>query len=226
MDSGIYCYKDTLNNDEIVYVGMDSAIYKNERHRNHYSPSKYDKQVINRVLQNNPDRYSYHVLKKGEFNIGWLSALEILYIRRYSPKFNYTIGGETAPTKNPSIAKKVSDALKGRKFSKEHRRKLSEAHKGKKLSKEHREKMSIAHKGEKNAMHGKTHTLESKLKMSKARNTSGYLNVSKQLEPTCKQGFIWRYLYKENGKTKKIASVDLDKLKQKVLDKGLEWRAV
>lgn len=49
--------------------------------------------------------------------------------------------------------------------------------------------------------------------------------VSKSIEPTCKQGFIWRYIYYDENDTKKsINSVDLVKLKDKVISHGLEWR--
>lgn len=36
MTSGIYCYKDTLNDNRIVYIGKDTNIGKNKRHRDHY----------------------------------------------------------------------------------------------------------------------------------------------------------------------------------------------
>ena len=65
---------------------------------------------------------------------------------------------------------------------------------------------------------------EHKNKISKAQNTSGYLNVSKNKCESCKQGFIWRYLYYEDGKQKSIVSVDLKRLEAKVKAKGLKWK--
>ena len=56
-----------------------------------------------------------------------------------------------------------------------------------------------------------------------SNNNSRYYRVSKQPDKTCKQGFIWHYRYYENNKPKAIASVDLNKLMQKVLVKGLPW---
>ena len=61
MTKGIYCYLDTKQN-EVVYIGKDSNIDKNRRHRDHLAPSKYNQQQINRILQNNPSRYQYQVL--------------------------------------------------------------------------------------------------------------------------------------------------------------------
>ena len=40
------------------------------------------------------------------------------------------------------------------------------------------------------------------------------------------QGFIWSYDYKVDGKKKTITSVDLNKLKEKIRNKGLDWIVV
>lgn len=55
MSKGIYKYTD-LEINEIVYVGKDSHIDRNDRHKAHMRPSRYDDQPFNRILQNNPDR--------------------------------------------------------------------------------------------------------------------------------------------------------------------------
>lgn len=96
---GIYCFKDLKNNDEIVYIGKDSNIGKNKMYYAHIAPSKYDAQPINRIVQNNPNRYKYEILKKlkrDDYHPNLLSALEMIYIRRHRPKFNYTPGGDGA----------------------------------------------------------------------------------------------------------------------------------
>ena len=64
---------------------------------------------------------------------------------------------------------------------------------------------------------------ECKINMSKARTSSNYYRVTREKDLTCKQGFMYRYQYLEDGKRKHIRSVDLEKLKEKVLNKGLEW---
>jgi len=61
---GIYCYQDTQNDNEIVYIGKDSNIDRNIRYNAHKKPSQYNCQQINRVIQNNPNRYKYKILKK------------------------------------------------------------------------------------------------------------------------------------------------------------------
>ena len=152
MTCGIYCYKDTQNDNEVIYVGKDSSIDTNTRHKKHNYPSRYNQQVINRVLQNNPDRYTYHVLKEGDFDENLLSALEILYVHRYSPKFNFTIGGDgmRGYKHSEESKRKISESLKGHPVSKETREKLRKANLGKTHSKESIQKMSKKHSGKNN----------------------------------------------------------------------------
>ena len=72
-------------------------------------------------------------------------------------------------------------------------------------------------------VYGKTHPLSSRKKLSKSKNTTGYFRVYKKKEPSVKQGFTWKYGFYENGKYYQTTSVDLDKLKEKVLARGWEW---
>ena len=67
---------------------------------------------------------------------------------------------------------------------------------------------------------------ETKRNISKVQNTSGLFRVHKQKDDRYKQGFRWVYQYYENGKKKFIKSVDLDKLKAKVVSKCLPWEVV
>ena len=92
-------------------------------------------------------------------------------------------------------------AFYGRKHSKESKRKMSESSKGMKLSE------------------------ETKTKISKSTNTSGYFRVHKRNDKKLKQGFNWVYRYHdENGKRISISSNDLKQLEVKVKDRGLEWK--
>lgn len=60
--------------------------------------------------------------------------------------------------------------------------------------------------------------------ISKNFNSTKILRVQKKKNKQCTQGFTWVYHYKdETGKPKSISSVELEKLKEKVLSKGLEW---
>lgn len=51
----------------------------------------------------------------------------------------------------------------------------------------------------------------------------GYYRVIKQKDDHCKQGFIWRYRYVEDGVRKNILSTDIKKLEKKVKANGLDW---
>ena len=99
----------------------------------------------------------------------------------------------------------------------------------------------IHHANKTIGMHGKKHTHEAKLKisrahkgepkskqhclnLSKARSNTGYYRVGIWKTDRLKQGWCYRYQYTdENNKTQSICSIDIEKLKKKVLDKGLEW---
>lgn len=216
--NGIYCFIDSTNN-KIVYVGKDSWIHRKKRYYDHRQPKRYNDQPINRVLQNNPDRYEYKVLKKGHFKENLLNALEILYIRRYKPLFNFTIGG---------------DGSLGYKHTKEAKEKLRKLHTGLKASPETRKKLSEVHSGEnhhyygaygpKHGKYGKNISDESKIRISKPQNTSGYFRVSiRKDDKRYKDRILYRYLYYVDGKQKEITSVDINVLEEKVKAKGLKW---
>jgi len=217
MAKGIYCYIDKKDN-QIVYVGKDSNIDKNKRRRQHLTPSRYNAQPINCILQNNPDRYTYQVLVWSVEDENTLNALEIQYIRQLQPRFNFTEGG---------------DGMSGFRHSEETRKKMSEARKGenhpmygKTHSEETRKKMSESQKGENNPMYGKTLSEKTRKKISESQNTTGFYRVTKQKDNNCKQGFTWRYQYPYKSTRKTISSTDLKKLEKKVRKEGLEWKII
>lgn len=155
MSNGIYSYFDRQEG-RVVYVGKDSAIDKQTRHKAHMTKSCYNVQQINRVLQNNPDRYHYGVIIEGDFDDCTLNALEQYYIWTYNTfegnGFNYTEGGDGnyGFKHSDETRDKMSEAHKGKTLSEEHKSKISASKKGKKPSAETRKKMSAALSGEKN----------------------------------------------------------------------------
>ena len=81
------------------------------------------------------------------------------------------------------------------------------------------------HMSKRNSPHyGKELKMDHKISISKTRNNTGLFRVSKQYCDNYKQGFTYRYRYYENGKRKSITNVNIDKLKEKVLSKNLEWK--
>lgn len=133
-------------------------------------------------------------------------------------------------------------------YSDETLNKMSEARKGKCCGKDHplygkhhsnktKKKISESknghtswNKGTKGVMKswnkGKVLSEEHRNKLSKAHNKSGYFRVSICNNKRMRDNVQYVYSYYEQGNQKQIASVDLDKLKNKVIAKGLEWRSV
>lgn len=57
----IYSYIE-IATDEVVYIGVDSNGHYKKRHTSHLSPSLKERQKINKILQDNPEKYSYKVI--------------------------------------------------------------------------------------------------------------------------------------------------------------------
>lgn len=72
----------------------------------------------------------------------------------------------------------------------------------------------------------KTLSDEHKLKISSNTSTTGFFRVNKHKDETCLKGFRYVYRYYECDKRKELSSVDILKLKEKVIGKGLEWAIV
>lgn len=132
---GIYKYTD-LETKNIVYIGKDSNIDKSIRHRAHLRPSTYNKQPFNRVLQNNHTRYEYSVLyMSDDVSDDDLNMLEMSFIERYNPKFNFTTGGDGGYKLSEETKQKISESHKGKgnpfygkSHSEESKKKISESH--------------------------------------------------------------------------------------------------
>lgn len=136
---------------------------------------------------------------------------------------------------------KISNAIKGEKHpwwgkhhTEETKRKISKAHKGKLIPEEEKERLRNLCKGKKHSEETKQkisdglkahkRTEEHCINISKAKNKSGYYNVSISKNRCCKQGWGYRYQYiDENGKQQSLFSVDIDKLEKKVKSKGFKW---
>lgn len=218
MAKGIYCYIDKKDN-QIVYVGKDSNIHRNIRHKTHHQLSSYHTQVINRVLQNNINRYQYKILWTiDDCTTNHLNQMEIYFINKYNPKFNFTSGGDGGRLSVES-RKKISQALKGKYCGKKN------AFFGQKHNETTKSKIRQAKLGAKNPNYNKRMSIETRKKMSESHNnTTGFYRVYKFESSTYKKGFGWRYQYVDNSNRRfNVSATSLSTLKQKVLDKNLEW---
>lgn len=107
--------------------------------------------------------------------------------------------------------------MNAKEHSKLHNSGLNSPNFGKHHSKKTKKRMSDAQKG-------KAKSLEHRLNLSKAKSNTGYYRVGIWRNNRIKQGWCYRYQYKdENNKLQAICSVDIEKLKKKVIDKNLEW---
>lgn len=117
---GIYYYTDNETGN-VVYIGKDSHIDTDKRHKDHLSKSRYYSQPFNSVIQNNPERYQYKVYCHVS-NIDELNQLEFDLINLYRPKFNFKHGGDgTIINKKRDLSNfkyKVVKAGKGKDFNK------------------------------------------------------------------------------------------------------------
>lgn len=80
-----------IKENECFYIGIATNSIE-ERTQNHMKPSKYDVQLVNRVMQDNPD--AWETVKLGEielaieFNKKIIHSLEIELVKEYKPKLN------------------------------------------------------------------------------------------------------------------------------------------
>lgn len=81
--------------------------------------------------------------------------------------------------------------------------------------------LSEVKKGKKTGKNSK----QTLINKSKAVNPTGYFRVTIIPKIGTKQGFLWAYGYydRDSNKYKRITSVSLKKLRERVLSKGLDW---
>jgi group I intron endonuclease len=132
-----------------------------------------------------------------------LNQLEISYIEHYKPEYNIAKGGHGGNL-GEKVNKKISEKLKGKVHTEEHKRKISESNKGKKrktFTEEHKRKLSEKCKGEKNGMFGKNHTEKTRLKLiESAKGENNPMFGRKHSEGTKLKISIARKKYFENKK--------------------------
>lgn len=227
---GIYKFTDKETGN-IVYIGKDSHIDKKARYNEHFYPSSYDEQQINRVLQNNPERYEYcewyHVNSIEELN-----QLEFDLINLYRPRFNFQHGGKGGrffEKFSYSVAKaginrqgnqvyKISNPDNSPlilSINQSYLKDICEKLNDKILTLDDVEEIKSNRKL----------SLKTKIRQSK-NNSTGFFRVTKSKDKSYNQGFAWRYEYWDNGKKKKFSRIDFFKLKEEVHKRNLPWHIV
>lgn len=64
------------------------------------------------------------------------------------------------------------------------------------------------------------------IRQSQTKTSTGFYRISLHKCSGCLKGFRWIYNYKASKKQKEISRVNLSKLKEAVLQKGLKWQVV
>ena len=217
--------------EHVVYIGKDSHIDVEERISAHYRPSAYNAQQFNRVLQNNPDRYEPEVYCHVD-SFEEMNQIEFDLINLYRPKFNYKHGGEGKFINrdfNYTVVKNGKSSEGRQKYAiiSMFRKQLITSYDYDYLE----GIVSKLNNGELTpsevAQMRRTiiPSLETKMKTSKATNSTGFYRVQKRTDNTCKNGFLWAYeFYDNNKKHKRIRRVDLFKLKAEVERRSLPWQ--
>ena len=199
-NSGIYLIMNQINGKG--YVGQ--AVNIEERWKQHkyrlngqYHGNKHLQNAWNKYGKNN---FVFIILEKCAKSV--LDQAEIFWIKfldTYKNGYNNTEGGDKNPMDYEECRKKVSQPGK----------KNGMYGKGYLVA------------GFNNGMYNKKHTDDAKIKMKfgkKNTNQTGILNVSCRKDG-CN---LYRY-YDDNGKRQCISSMDLNKLKKKVLAQNLPW---
>lgn len=220
-DMGVYKITNTINGK--VYIGQ--SIRLSRRLDTHYRDLKNNRHP-NQHLQNAYNKYGnvfrIEILEYCSNKLQ-LDELERYYISYYDSMnsnkgYNKEDGGHLNKHLSKETKEKISKAVKGENnpmFGKHH-------------SKDTKNKISNANKGEKHHHYweGKTRPEKTRIKISKTRNTTGFYCVRQEKRKDCKQGFIWRYIYRIDKKLKEISSINLLKLKNKVEAQGLPWEII
>ena len=206
--NGLYGYWDKIKKI-VVYIGQSNDV--EGRLKKHMEPTRYDAQQINKVIQNNPERYEPFIFVEGDFTRAELNeleyeAVEIFKTNRYkypeNEGFNFKDGGKVKEMEEET-KQKISESLMGHGVSEETKKKMSEAQSGENhwnynntIPDETRKKISEAKKG--------------KLTGDNSPHWKNYARI-------VKSGF-------ERGKQNYCINFNGDKLKRSIyIDKLVKW---
>lgn len=220
MTCGIYYYWDTKK-DIVAYIGQSINIEK--RHIAHLSSSAKNKQPFNSILQSNKNRYELCIML--ECTKEELNKQEILAIKMYKPKFNFTEGGQCFSTQIPWN--------KGKKYpqASEYMRKNNPVFKDgvvdkivatNKANGFYKKRAEIMKQN--NPMQGKFGKKHHGYGKIGKNNPTGVLHLSISKNKKNKCGFYFVYAITDKGtRVYQKTSVDIKKLKKQVIKDGYVW---
>ena len=212
MTCGIYMILNKNNGK--IYIGQSiDAEYRMKKHKQQLTGNYHLNTHLQRAWNKyGEDAFEFNLLEKcpkESLNNSEKWWIEYCDSTNQDKGYNHQSGGSSNFTVSDTARKHMSDAHKG----------IVSYH----PTDEQKRELSIARKGKGNPMYGKHHTMEHKLKLSKSRNNTGYFRVSKRKDSGSAQGFTYQYRWTENGTRNRIFATDIEILKEKVLERGLEW---
>lgn len=232
--AGIYKITNTVNGK--VYIGQ-SVDVKQRIRRHRYQLNKgvhSNTYLLNSYNVHGAEYFSYEIIYTIEDQamtkeeiVKTLNDAEEYYIKKYDSfgaGYNLTSGGGNMVFSETSIKKmseshkgyipsaitreRISNRLKNRIFSEEHRRKLSDANTGKRHTDSVKQKMSDDRMGDKNNRYGTHHTDETKRKIGGAQIGELNHNFGKTTPENVKQKCRDSY----HGAQCHLAKLDDDKV--------------
>lgn len=154
-----------------------------------------------------PDGYVIHHKNEDKTN-NCIMNLQLMTNQEHTIYHNKQRTGKN----NPFFGKKHSKKTK--KLLSTHKKGKNNPHYGTHLSEEHKQKIS-------ESMAKIQHKMS--INESKRASSTGYYNVVKKKDKQYKQGFVWRYRYKKEGKPIDIYRKTINELKKEVQKRGLHW---
>lgn len=178
MTCGIYLIENKQTKQK--YIGQSVNIER--RWKEHCLYKDIETSRLERSMKKHGNKnFIITIIEETENNNKILDSREKYWINFYNTykdknHYNLTNGGDVCPSKDPNIAKKISQSLKGKKHSEKYKKQLSRIMKDKKI-----------HKGESNPFYGKKHTKETKIKMSQSRKGKKRLPHTEQTKKILSQ---------------------------------------
>ena len=207
------CSIEELNEKEIYYIGEFNSYIHAENSQGYNMTLGGEGTRGHKASKETREKIS--IATKGESNpmYGKRGELSPLFGRKFSEEHR----------------QKISKALSKRKLSKETIARISQSKKGRKLSEEHRQKISEKTKGENNPFYGKSHSEETKRKISEnhadfkgGKSPRAKKVICEDREFDCVGDFCNFYNIKRSTATNWLNGTN--KMPQAFADKGLRYK--